>query len=88
MYQQHYQVNFLHAPICKNKINRLTRTQQKARQRFEDGKINQTLTCDSFVDISIKDRPIIQKLQLMCRTNSLKIIMLSSTLLQQGGIYG
>ncbi len=42
MYQRYYQANFLHVQIYKNKINRLTRSQDKARERFESGKINQT----------------------------------------------
>ncbi len=57
MYQQYYQTNFLHAQICKNRINRLSLFYKKAWQRFESGKINQTITCDSFVDTLIKDRP-------------------------------
>lgn len=54
MYQQYYQANFLHAQICKNKINSLTRSQPKPGKRLESGKINQTLTCDDFMEVRSK----------------------------------
>ncbi len=73
MYQLYYQANFLHAqiPIRKNKIHRLTQFQEKARQHFKFGKSNKISNYDSFLDTSIKDRPkdrpSVEKLELVCR---------------------